>query len=201
VQRYSTQPSYSTGPSLLAFLFPLSAFLTLCLLLPRQLVSLGLIWLFGVGVAWIAHKPITKLLQTFWFRLGGGLALLGVLLLAKARPFPTADYIIGAVFAVWCVSLLGPWPRPGWWLTFSAGLAAVSYTLYVVHFPIQFFIASVIFRGKQFQPNVEGLLVFAGVSLLSFFVAVLMWWLFERHTDDIRRWIGARSARIPNSRF
>lgn len=77
------------------------------------------------------------------------------------------------------------------------GLSAISYTLYVVHFPILFLVAATQLGGLQFQPTGSGLLWFFGLSLLSIAVACIMWWLFERRTDLVRRWL-ARVFRLPS---
>lgn len=173
-------------------------FVILCWWLPWGLVSKGLIWLLGVAVWWLASKmPVTSMTGRMLWRSLGALVFAGTLAASKTSSVFGSDFAVGLAFAAWMPSLLGAWAWPGWWVKLGNGLSAISYTLYVVHFPILFLVAATQLGGLQFQPTGPGLLWFFGLSLLSLAVAVIMWWLFERRTDGVRRWL-ARVFRLPS---
>jgi peptidoglycan/LPS O-acetylase OafA/YrhL len=166
-------------------------FVSIAVWLPRHLVIHGLIWLFGVGVWMVTRKAaVLAASRSWWWKAGGAVLFCGTLAASKMPGIFGSDFAVGLAFAVWMPALVGPWSRRGWWQAAGGGLSAVSYTLYVVHFPVLFFVASVWLRGRQFQPDVRGVGWFAGLSLGSAAVGALMWWMFERRTDKVRRWAG-----------
>lgn len=159
--------------------------------LPRHLVIHGLIWMFGVGVWVVTRKPaVIAASRSWWWKVGGGVLFCGTLAASKMPGIFGSDFAVGLAFAMWMPALVGAWSRCGWWQTAGGGLSAVSYTLYVVHFPVLFFVASVWLRGHQYQPDVRGMAWFAGLSLGSAALGAVMWWMFERRTDAVRGWAG-----------
>lgn len=163
--------------------------------LPRSLVLGGLIWLMGVAVWWVVRwkaengKPKAengRLKIWIWRALGGGL-FFGSLLASKTGHWLGSDHAVGAVFAVWMISLIGPWQKSSLYSRLATGLSEISYTLYVVHFPLLFFAAAVLLKGHQFPPNTEGFVWYVGLSVLIVIISVAMWWLFERNTTWVRK--------------
>ena len=66
-------------------------------------------------------------------------------------------------------------------------LSEISYSMYLVHFPILFFIGATVLKGKQYPSSFGGWSTF---MILSSFLALLsaaFWWLFERKTPRFRR--------------
>jgi peptidoglycan/LPS O-acetylase OafA/YrhL len=168
-------------------------FVGIAVWLPRHLVIQGLIWLFGVGVWMVTRKAaVLAASRSWWWKLGGAVLFCGTLAASKMSGNFGSDFAVGLAFAVWMPALVGAWSRRGWWEAAGGGLSAVSYTLYVVHFPVLFFVVSVWLRGQQFQPDLRGMGWFGGLSLVSVAVGTVMWWIFERRTDSVRRWAGER---------
>ena len=69
----------------------------------------------------------------------------------------------------------------------AIGLSGISYTLYVVHFPLLFFGAAVVLKGTQFPADIMGFLWFVGLATSVLVVSILMWWLFGRNTVQVRK--------------
>jgi len=162
--------------------------------LPWGLLSAGAIWLLGVAV-WGAAKGrfVFRGARNWAWNLIFGSLFLGSLAASKVGGFGSwGDYGVGLAFALWMPSLLGPWRKAGWWSRLATGLSESSYTLYVVHFPILFFVAAVILRGRQFVPGVAGFSWFVGLAFVVLAIAGGMWWVFERNTGRVRRWTGRR---------
>lgn len=68
-------------------------------------------------------------------------------------------------------------------------LSEISYSMYLVHFPILFFIGATVLKGKQYPSSFGGWSTF---MILSSFLALLsaaFWWLFERKTPRFRRFL------------
>jgi peptidoglycan/LPS O-acetylase OafA/YrhL len=69
----------------------------------------------------------------------------------------------------------------------SAGASEISYTLYLVHFPVLAFLFLSYFKGSQMTPGLTSgswfVVTLGGVLLYS----AAIWWLFERNTDRVRK--------------
>jgi peptidoglycan/LPS O-acetylase OafA/YrhL len=168
-----------------------AAFAFLVWWLPWGLVSKALIWLLGVGVWWVSKQAQAEpIIRSLGWRSITALGFVATLAASKTTSFLGSDFSVGIAFALWMPSLLGGWSKPGWWSGLGTGLSAISYTLYVSHFPFLFFIAATRLHGRQFAPNPQGLLCFAALSTASLLLATGMWWLFERNTDSVRRRVG-----------
>lgn len=158
--------------------------------LPRPLAVQGLIWLFGVAVWLVRHRFLSP-----EFR-GGGLCstlsfggFIASLLLSRTGLATSADFLIGASFAVWLVFLVGSLRKYQASLlgSLSRGLSEISFTLYVIHFPLLFLLLATRFEGEQLRPGFLGFSIYTAVFLSILAVASMWWWLFERHTDQVRR--------------
>gem|GEM_PF-2469380 len=77
----------------------------------------------------------------------------------------------------------------------GAGLSEICCTLYVLHFPLLLFVATMLLKGRQFPENGESYLWFVGLATLILASSVLMWWLFERNTDRVRKLLWRAKAR------
>ena len=187
--------------------------------LPAALLMGGLIWLMGAGVWWllrmlgvrgqedapasssasssnqqssISNRQSIRVIRWFrgWpWRLVGGLLFLGTLAASKTDHWLGSDGAVGCAFALWMLSLPGGWRVPGWFNRLVTGLSEISYTLYVVHFPLLFFVAAVVLKGRQFPADAEGFLWFGGLTASILAISAGMWWLFERNTDRVRKWL------------
>lgn len=114
----------------------------------------------------------------------------GVLIWTRFSAFPWVDLVLGLALLplTWSLSLHA---KGGRWLHgISGALSEISYTLYLVHFPLLAWIFFTLFRGQQMMPDGRGFLLFFSILLLVLLYSSVAWWCFERNTDRIRRWIG-----------
>jgi len=81
---------------------------------------------------------------------------------------------------------------------FAIGLAAISYSLYVIHFPatIGLHVSGVIPSGVQ--PAPVNLVQYAATLVLVIAIGTAFWFAFEKHTGKLRSLI-ERSPQKPKS--
>lgn len=78
---------------------------------------------------------------------------------------------------------------------YGTRLAAFSYTLYLIHNPILHILRWVgLSREKQF--NTQSIIHFCGSILLCMFAAMLFYYLFEKRTQQVRRWLKKRFVNL-----
>jgi peptidoglycan/LPS O-acetylase OafA/YrhL len=138
------------------------------------------------------QQTTLHLLRRWPWRVLGGLLFFGTLAASKTSHWLGGDYAVGTAFALWMLALSGVWRTNAWWTRVVTGLSEISYTLYVVHFPLLFFFAAVVLQGKQFPADALGYLWFAGLAAAILLLSAGLWWLFERNTDAVRKWILGR---------
>ena len=190
--------------------FHLGLFALIVYFLPFGMMLSGSIWLMGVAVwliRWQAmegsdrlNSPVSKnwakqFIEGWPFRILGGLFFLATLALSKTPHWLGGDYAVGSSFSVWTLSLFGMRPASRFLRRLATGLSDVSYTLYVVHFPLLFFFSVVLLEGRQFPADREGFLWFGGMASAVLLISTGMWWLFERNTDSLRKWIDRKLGR------
>ncbi|RYD34525.1 MAG: acyltransferase [Verrucomicrobiaceae bacterium] len=161
----------------------------LLFLLPPRLLAWGLIWLLGVGVFYYPKYQWrkAKILAVVAF-----LSFVGALLVSTEyilRGFK-ADFAVGMSFAFLAAVLKGiPFPFGPRVEHVSRFLSEISYSLYVVHFPIMLCAMAVFYPGSQFQPDAAGFGVFAIWLAAALLAGAGFWWIFEKRTQNIRKWI------------
>lgn len=174
---------------LLIRILMLAAAVALLWILPRDLVKGGLVWLFGVGVWWMVRQP--RLMQVFRSWVWGGVGALvfgSVLVGCKLGWGGCSDFVLGLAFAAWLPSLVGIRRFPAGFKAVATILADHSYTLYVVHFPLLFFLAVVVTKGRQFDFGGTGIAVVLGSCLLALALTRVCWLCFEGNTERVRQW-------------
>jgi peptidoglycan/LPS O-acetylase OafA/YrhL len=70
----------------------------------------------------------------------------------------------------------------------SVPLAAFSYTLYLTHFPLMFLLSHFGFEMSK-DINLQSLGLFAFAVTLSIIVAYAVYWVFEKRTVPVKKWI------------
>lgn len=162
------------------------------ILLPRQLTALGLIWLTGVAASRCVSKP-------FLFRVTGSLpffigsAFFFSLTLAYAgRESQALNQGLLGLFAACLLPFLASREIPfQWYQKVSKTLSEMSYTLYAFHLPIVFFFFFGLRIARPRQPSLDGYVLFGLLLSIVFICAYAMWFLFERRTGEIRRFVSA----------
>jgi peptidoglycan/LPS O-acetylase OafA/YrhL len=156
--------------------------------LPAKLVWSGLIWMFGVAAFWVGRRETVRRVCSHPAGLicFGAMAL-GSLLASKTSSFLGTDFFIGIAFALWIVGLASFNSQLSTLNRLASGLSDMSYTLYVVHFPVLAFVFFCWFQGRQFQPAATGYLWFGALLTATVAFASVVWWCFERNTDRLRK--------------
>lgn len=114
--------------------------------------------------------------------------LAGVVLGSRAahRHLHCADYALAGSAAL-VLRFLSAWrPRPARLVRSIRLTAAMSYTLYLSHFPLFALLAAIVLRGHRLSVGVQSCTLWAAFCILAFAQAFLLWALFERHTGRVR---------------
>ena len=159
--------------------------------LPVGLLLGGLLWLAGYAAQALTRSRwavVARSAPVFWMAV---VVLMGVLLWNRWRSMPGADYWLGLAFAAVLPRLAADTGATGWWRQPARYFGKTSYTLYLFDFPFLAFISFALLQGRQWQPGVVGGAVYAVLVLLTLAGSHLVWWLFERRTDEVRQSVKA----------
>ena len=164
--------------------------------LPVGLLLAGLMWVAGYAAYALTRSRFAVLATSapvFW---GASLSLGSMLLWNRWRGLPDADYWIALAFAATLPRLAADTGGTAWWRGLARYFGNTSYTLYLFHFPFLAFLSFGVLQGRQWQPGAAGFAVYAGIVALTLAGSHLVWWLFERRTEEVRRalsgWFAAR---------
>lgn len=178
---FTKSPSKAKIPCLLLVILSL-------FFLPKNMIALSLVWLMGLGAFIFSTQ------STFNRVTGRGLFFMGALLLFLFSLFYShktstlyADDLIGLSFACLFPFMTSHTIRFIWYEKIATTISNMSYTLYLVHFPVLFFTFTVFKIPRLQQLSWEGYLVFGSILLAVFAFSWGMWFLFERHTAQIRQ--------------
>lgn len=162
--------------------------------LPKSILMAGLIWLLGaLSYCLIQNQSVVKITKhPLWFILGLFLTLGSLLLSRREFPGELSDLFIGIGCAVLVTGLVVKNTHSHFYRCISVRLADMTYTLYLGHFPLLAFLFFVFFNGWQMVPDLKSAFAFSGLFILILAYAFVMWWLFERNTDCVRRFIAMR---------
>ena len=102
------------------------------------------------------------------------------------------DYLVGfATFGFICAIKNQP-PLEAQWSRVGTTLAAFSYTLYAVHYPINYFTEELLHPNRLRHAGIAQwtslVIIGAGIILICYG----WYWLFERQSPRFRRWLEAR---------
>lgn len=164
----------------------------LSLLMPHDMLLLGLIWLAGALVWPLRDFAGASQRRAAIWSATGLAAMLAGMAWARANPGLTGDMLLGFITALWLPGLARLGGFGGLYGKLAKALSEISYTLYVVHFPLLFLMASLLFLPRQFVPDATGLGWLVAAMIFALFYAACIWRLFERNTDAIRRWLQGR---------
>lgn len=157
-------------------------------LLPLDLWQGFSIWLLGCGAFLLPAIPNRSLryalLMVFTL---GFVGALGVAKKGVLEGF-ASDFLVGAFFTGVVVLLKSDRQAQWKWLSkVSTALSEISYSMYLVHFPLVVLIAGYSLRGRQLQPDLTGILTFAAWLVVLVLCSAGFWWLFERQTPKVRK--------------
>jgi peptidoglycan/LPS O-acetylase OafA/YrhL len=119
------------------------------------------------------------------------LLLLGAgLIFDKLLGSVAGDIGLGAVVAllVWVTLHCAKSPLPSAYVRVARRAARSSYTLYLVHLPLLIFLKASLHLPRAL-PGWHVLLVSIGVMVVLLLYAQVVYQVFERNTDSLRKWL------------
>ncbi len=162
-------------------------------LLPESFLVGAVVWFAG-GCAGLAIKieKIRYIVVLPFLRIFGIITLPVALITAKFFP-GSNDIWLGLIVA----GILPIWAfLPSFSNLFnrlSKFSADTSFTLYLMHFPLQILIVSIALEGgNQFSFSAKGLLFYFVSILFCLMYAIVFWAVFERRTNELYRFLESR---------
>jgi peptidoglycan/LPS O-acetylase OafA/YrhL len=180
--------------------FALLGFLTIWL--PAGLLLAGLIWIAGAVAAWAARRASLAR----YFRNPGYLSIAALtaavgLVYTKLPNSAYPELVFGITVAL-CLPALTHLPSPSPYYDHGArGLAEISYTLYLTHFPFLTFIFFTWAAPQRWAPGALPAAIYLAAAAAALLWAVLIWWCFERHTDRAFRFLEKRLVQRTKPQF
>lgn len=172
----------------------------LILLLPSSVLFGGLIWVSGVGVFFLLRKASVRTIVSHPLWIVFGLFMTAGMLLATRTALMSGwcgDLALGLGCAFLVAGLACTSSANSLYGKISAGISDISYTLYLVHFPLMAFVFFVFFHGKQIHPTAMTALCFGGLFSATIVYSAVIWWLFERNTDEVRIFVESKLNLFP----
>ena len=177
------------GSSALTRLLYATLLLALVWYLPGGLLKLGVVWLFGYAVLMLWRRPaVQRLAARRWYAvvsLAGFALSMGISRVGLIADQLHADLLIGLCFALFMPAMIAHAPTAHWFERLSTGLSTISYSLYLTHFPLLAFVATIGLDNRQLPVDATGLTVFIGMLSVCMLYAMLVYWLFERNTAQV----------------
>ncbi len=177
-------------------------FLLLIFILPKRMLLLGSVWLFGFVAYWCSKSKIAgRVVTSFTFFIFSAILFILVFFLTsdlfnypfylekilKYGSLPS-DGLIGLTFAGTIPFLATHDLEFKIYKNISKWLSNISYSLYLFHFPYLAFFYFCFVLPPALQPSVLNLFYFCLMYLGAIVYSALMWYLFERHTNKIKKY-------------
>ena len=155
-----------------------------------QIALLGITWLMGVLIGILPPVPARRrwarlsLIAASMILLAGGLAL------DKKMGTLTGDLLLGVVvtFLIWVTLHCATAPLPSAYVRVARRAALSSYTLYLVHLPMLILLKASLHLPRA-VPGLHMFLVGLAVIAVLLIYAQLIYQVFERNTDRVRKWL------------
>lgn len=179
--------SSSSWPRRLILVF-LCGGIVLCL--PAQVMVGFMIWLLGYAVH-VAMKspPCVRFLTSRIVFSVFSILFIGSLLVTRSSTSAVRDFMVALAFAGMLPFLVVCQPSQGLYSRIATGLSEISYTLYVVHFPMLAFLFFSFRLPEKSAPSLGNYFTFCFLLLVTLVYGALVWWLFEKRTDSVRKQI------------
>jgi peptidoglycan/LPS O-acetylase OafA/YrhL len=167
----------------------IASFILLSWWMGLRMVVMGIPWLLGALIHYLPHFPARGARARGLASIGALTLLFGGLALGKAWNSSIAsDLCVGILVAVviWILVHSATAALPSGYVWLARGASQSSYTLYLAHGPILVFMQaylSPLTGAPQWQKLLAGL----GVLAIMILYAQLLYQLFEKHTDLVRR--------------
>lgn len=156
-----------------------------------EILLLGIPWLMGVGINYLPAVPARRpwarrLIMAAALMLLGGSLVLG----RFSANIDMTDRLIGVAAAlfIWVTLHCATGPLPRGYARLAGRSSRSSYTLYLVHLPLLVFIKAALHLPRA-VPGWHSCLVALGLLIVTLVYAQLVYELFEKNTDAMRKWI------------
>ena len=156
----------------------------------REIALLGIPWLMGVLIGYLPAFPAQGRAMRV-VAVGTSLLLLGAgLVLDKRLGSLAGDLVLGAIVAllIWVILHCAKGTLPHAYVRIARRSARSSYTLYLVHLPLLILIKASLHLSRNL-PGWHTLVLSIGVMLILLLYAQLVYQVFERNTDSLRKWL------------
>lgn len=158
--------------------------------LSKKVLAYGVIWLLGFGTVvaddWFGHRPKSI---SVWMAWAGSIAFAGLLYtfsrLVKVPEF-LSDIIIALTFSTLLFFLLRIGTRNLLLTRMAGALAAISYSLYLTHFPFLVLMTVAINDTRKIDHDLVGSAIYVSLLCMALLVASIFYWVFERHTAVVQ---------------
>jgi peptidoglycan/LPS O-acetylase OafA/YrhL len=163
-------------------------------MLTSSILLLFLVWFMGAGISLLPTTGVRP-----WHGVMAAIALPCWLAAQSAKIVPVNDLVTGTFAAalIYCLVAMPARPLPRLYEWLADRLSAISYTLYLGHTPVMVILAAMIIRGgPKMNPDITGMTATAAFLLLSIVYATGVWYLFERRTGNVRRWLTRKSELV-----
>lgn len=177
------------------------ALATLAMLLPTSFIEGGVIWAAGASAAAASRSPLLR--SVF---LSGPAKASALLLIPTALALSKSGLIgnlgLGLIVAASLAPLSHLRSFGKMYEMISRGISEISYTLYLMHFPFLMLLIAIGWAPNRFDSvHQTALLTYTTLLSLTIGWAVVLWWLFERRTDQLYVYIKtAMEARLEYKR-
>lgn len=146
----------------------------------------------GALVSWYEMKSVRHKAGNMCFVILGLMVFLFAIYLSKSTMLfqhGNKDLLIGLGFSVLLTTLMQSRLSFRILKHAAAFMADISYSLYLTHFPVVLLIAASFYGIDRVRPSSSGAAQFTVWLGLILSVAIIFWYLFERHTDLVKKMI------------
>lgn len=185
------------APAGLLLKLPLS--LLLCVVFWMQADKLPglLVWVMGAVVVRLPSESIA-MRSKLWVVLVVA-AFGGALISSKLQIFGYAlsMVLLGASSALLIKTILLVRDLSGYVARFAHWLSNISFSLYLLHFPLVMLLYIKYFRGHQLTPSAQNIVLYMGIIVIMLAATQIFWFCFERNTQLMRgRLLSLLSTRL-----
>jgi peptidoglycan/LPS O-acetylase OafA/YrhL len=139
---------------------------------------------------WNNRNP--KTISIAWTSVAA-LAFIAVLTIIRANAVPLLfnDFTLGFVTSILVFTVAGRSTKFALMERLAIFLSDISYTLYLIHLPITILITAGLVRHRLTW-GLGSILIYSMLLILILGISYLFWYLFEKRTPDLKRYIKAR---------
>lgn len=153
------------------------------------------VWLLGVAVYLNYSRSESK--PSFLFMLVSASLFITSLVVSKLHfidkiPFLSSDILIALCFSLFLISIKGIKTYGRFsqlLLPFAKWLSNISFTMYLLHFPLIMLIYTFVYSEGQVSPSILSVIQYILWLVVIVISSYIMWWAFERHTPKIRNYL------------